>query len=173
MVINVCFSAKKLIFMCFIFIFVSLVPSTLYPCSGISFFGLILEQKNENQTPPLHSIETEASHKPYLTIWQKIDFLVTIIIGSLYQIHPTYLLMIVSILLQSCSWSKGGKATLQWISVVLENSVDGVSCPDNKQYTLLILSGHKTSSMEFSNATEIHCTQYSQSPGTRTTKRLA
>ena len=46
---------------------------------------------------------------------------------------------------------------VQWISVALENSVERVSCPDNKQYTLLILSGHETSSTEFSNATEIHC----------------
>ena len=44
---------------------------------------------------------------------------------------------------------------LQWISVALENSVKGVSCPDNKQYTLLILSEHGTLSTEFSNATAI------------------
>ena len=50
-----------------------------------------------------------------------------------------------------------GMGSLQWISVALENSVERVSCPDNKQYTLLILSGHETSSTEFSNATEIHC----------------
>ena len=43
----------------------------------------------------------------------------------------------------------------KWISDVLENSVEGVSCPDNKQYTLLILSGHETPSTEFSNATVI------------------
>ena len=50
-----------------------------------------------------------------------------------------------------------GTPAVQWISVALENSVERVSCPDNKQYTLLILSGHETSSTEFSNATEIRC----------------
>ena len=44
-------------------------------------------------------------------------------------------------------------AVIQWISVALENSVEGVSCPGNKQYMLLILSGHETPSMEFSNPT--------------------
>ena len=36
------------------------------------------------------------------------------------------------------------------ITVALENSVEGASCPNNKQYTPL----HKT---EFFNATDIHC----------------
>ena len=35
--------------------------------------------------------------------------------------------------------------------------MEGVSFPDNKQYTLLILSGHETHFTEFSNTTEIHC----------------
>ena len=52
---------------------------------------------------------------------------------------------------------------IQWISVALENSVERVSCPDNKQYTLLILSGHETSFTEFSNATEIHCNEFTHS----------
>ena len=46
---------------------------------------------------------------------------------------------------------------VQWISVALKNSMEVVSCPDNKQYMLLILSRHETPSTEFFNATEIHC----------------
>ena len=42
---------------------------------------------------------------------------------------------------------------------MLENSVEGVSCPDNKQHMLLIMSGHEKLFMEFSNTTEIHCTR--------------
>ena len=42
--------------------------------------------------------------------------------------------------------------------VALENSVQGVSCPDNINSTYCLLSGHETPSMEFSNTTEIHCT---------------
>ena len=47
--------------------------------------------------------------------------------------------------------------TLQWISVVLENSMEEVSCPDNINSVYCLLSGHETLSTEFSNATEIHC----------------
>ena len=46
---------------------------------------------------------------------------------------------------------------IQWIVVALENTVEVVSCPDHKQYTLLVLSGHETFSTGFFNATEIHC----------------
>ena len=44
---------------------------------------------------------------------------------------------------------------LQWISVAFENSVAGVSSPDNK-HMLLILSGHKTLH-EIFNTTIINC----------------
>ena len=33
-------------------------------------------------------------------------------------------------------------------------------CPDNKQYMLVILSGHETPSTEFFNTTEIHCSPF-------------
>ena len=37
---------------------------------------------------------------------------------------------------------------------------DRVSCPDNKQYVLVILSGHETPSTEFFNTTEIYCSPF-------------
>ena len=46
---------------------------------------------------------------------------------------------------------------IQWISVALENSVEGVLCPDNINSVYCLLSGHETPSTKFSNATEIHC----------------
>ena len=48
---------------------------------------------------------------------------------------------------------------LQWISVALKNSVEGVSCLDNINSMYCLLSGHETTSMEFFKATEIHCTK--------------
>ena len=73
MVVNIRFSAKKTDFHVFYFHFCFI--STVYTIVGhthiLEFHSLdsFLNKKNENQTPPLHSIETETSHKPYLTIW--------------------------------------------------------------------------------------------------------
>ena len=48
-------------------------------------------------------------------------------------------------------------SNIQWISVALENSVEGVSCPDNINSVYCLWSGNETPSTEFSNATKVHC----------------